>query len=163
LFLSDDPLHPLSKSADRSIAHRRILGKYLEQQGFTESEADGTLYLRFDLFLKVGFDSLRPDCRPSIVLEFGERTCDEEGRLAAVPAWQELPDWQRMRRCWTFQTEEEFEMVLLEMRTKLMKAAEKHLWLNQDALEEAIGKDNTIKAAFRVSSDFPAPDGEGCA
>lgn len=100
LFLSDDSVHPLPKSAGRSIAHRHILGKYLEQQGFTESKADKTLYLRFDLFLKVSFDALRPDCRSSVVLEFGERPCDEEGRLATVPAWQELADEQRMRRHW---------------------------------------------------------------
>lgn len=162
-FLSNDPFR---KSASQSIPCRRILGNYLEHQGFTESDAtgiDGNLYTRFDLFLQVSLDASGPDCLPSVTLEFGERPCDEEGRLAKVPIWHGLPEKQRTRKQWTFQTEEELETVLLEIRSGLTAASQKHLWLNQDALEETIGK--RIKEAVKVSCcvlpGSPAPDGAG--
>lgn len=43
-----------------------------------------------------------------------------------------------MRGYLAFQNDEELEMLLPEIRSKLMEAAEKHFWLSQDALEKVI-------------------------
>ena len=132
---------------------QRIFGSYLEQKGFIEQESDlmnGILYACFDLFLEVSCDAEPSfDFSRALVLEFWERPYDEEiGCLADAPAWQELPVDSRMRGCWIFQTEEELEAVLLDMRSKLMEAAEKHLWLSQDALKMVIG-------AYRLRPNLP--------
>jgi len=143
-FLSDNPTRHLPESVSPSVICRRILGNYLEQQGFIENDGNGgdeILYVRFDLFLKVTFEEPRPDYQPGVILEFGERPCDEGGHLAKTPAWHTLPKGHPQRRSgyWIFQTDEELETVLLEIRSKLTTASQKHLWLSQDALEETIG------------------------
>lgn len=123
---------------------RRVLGNYLQQQGFLEKKTTaigGIVYTRFDVFLEVSYDAATcPDYSPSIVIGIGDQTYDKEGRLAGVPMWYALSEGhpQRTRRYWTFKTEEELERVFTEIKEQFFETSAKQLWLNSDVLEKTI-------------------------
>ena len=123
---------------------RRVLGDYLEDQGFVENEQTpvrGILYRRFDVFLELSYDpQTSPNYSPTIVIGTGTGKYDDAGRPAGVPFWYVIPNNlpERDYTFWTFKTEADLESVLARIKDSVLDLHAKPLWFNLDRLEKCI-------------------------
>ncbi len=134
---------------------RRVLGEYLESNGFSETSVDVTgvpTFSRFGVFLEVGYDlESAPSYEPTVVLGVGEKTYDESFQPCGVPFWYVIPGNLEENKYsdWTFKTEAELEKVLARIRDEVLELYAKPLWLNLDRLEKVISR---FRAEFSSSS-----------
>ncbi len=127
-----------------AAACRRVLGDYLEGNGFAEkgpNEVGGLMFSRFDVFLEISYElETSPNYALSMVLGIGDKKYDEGGHPCCVPYWHLLPRDRREHRGESirFTTEPELEALLVRFRDQFLEPYAKPLWLNLDALEKAI-------------------------
>jgi hypothetical protein len=122
---------------------RRILGRYLEENGFTEkglNEIDGLVFSRFGVFLEVSYELELVPQALTMVLGVGDKKYDEGGHPCCVPYWYLLPRDRPEHRGESirFQTEAELETLLVRFRDQFLESYAKPLWLNVDTLEKAV-------------------------
>lgn len=123
---------------------RRVLNRYLEEQGFAEKETGSIgeiLYKRFDVFLEIGYEpETGPNYSPTVVLGIGEHKYDEAGQPACVPLWYLLPynHPEKTGRFWTFRTEEELAHILKQIKEQFLEPCATPLWLDAERLEKCI-------------------------
>ena len=122
---------------------RRVLGRYLEENGFAEkgpNEIDGLVFSRFGVFLEVSYElEFVPQALP-MVLGVGDKKYDEGAHPCCVPYWYLLPRDRPEHRGESirFQTEAELETLLVRFRDQFLESYAKPLWLDVDTLEKAV-------------------------
>ena len=124
-------------------ATRRVLGHYMEENGFSEeglNEIDGLVYSRFGVFLEVSYELEMVPQALTMVLGIGEKKYDEGGHPCCVPYWHLLPRDRPEHQAGAtrFKNEAELEALLVRFRDQFLEPYAKHLWLNLDSLEKAI-------------------------
>ena len=124
-------------------ATRRVLGRYMEENGFSEkvlNEIDGLVYSRFGVFLEVSYELEMVPQALTMVLGIGEKKYDEGGHPCCVPYWHLLPRDRPEHQAGAtrFKNEAELEALLVRFRDQFLEPYAKHLWLNLDSLEKAI-------------------------
>lgn len=123
---------------------RRVLGNYLEENGFLEkglNEIQGLVFTRFDAFLEISYElDTGPNYAISMVLGLGDKKYDEGGHPCCIPYWYLLPRDRPEHRgeLIRFETEAELEALLLRFREQFLESYAKPLWLDLDGLEKAI-------------------------
>jgi hypothetical protein len=122
---------------------RRVLGKYLEDNGFTETglnEIKGVVFSRFGIFLEISYELELVPQALSVVLGIGDDKYDVGGHPCCVPYWHLLPRDRSEHRGEqiTFETESDLENLLLRFKDGFLEPYAKPLWLNLDRLEKAI-------------------------
>lgn len=122
---------------------RRIFGKYLEGNGFTErsfNEIGGVMFSRFGIFLEVSYELELVPQALSVVLGVGSKKYGTDGHPCCVPYWYLLPrDRPESRGIQVqFKTESDLEMLLLRFKEEFLEVYAKPLWLNLDRLEKTI-------------------------
>lgn len=123
---------------------RRVLGCYLEGNGFVEkgvNEVEGLVFTRFDVFIEVSYElDTAPNYIVSMVLGIGDKKYDEGGHPCCVPYWHLLPGERPERRgeLIGFATESELEALLRRFRDEFLEPYARPLWLDTDSLEKAI-------------------------
>jgi hypothetical protein len=122
---------------------RRILGQYMEDNGFTETalnEIGGVMFSRFGVFLEVSYELEVVPQALSVVLGIGEKKYDAGGHPCCVPYWYLLPRDRPEHRGETikFKTESDLEALLLRFKDEFLEPYAKPLWLNLDRLENTI-------------------------
>lgn len=126
-----------------AAACRRVLGRYLEENGFAEkglNEVEGLMFSRFGVFLEVSYELETVPQALTMVLGVGEKKYDEGGHPCCVPYWYLLPRDRPEHRGESirFKTESELEALLVNFRDQFLEPYAKPLWLNVDSLEKAI-------------------------
>ena len=123
---------------------RRVLGHYLESNGFAEkglNEIGGLMFSRFGVFLEISYElDTAPDYALSMVVGTGEKKYDVGGHPCCVPYWYLLPRDRPEHRgeSISFKTETDLEALLVRFRDQFLEPYAKHLWLNLDTLEKVI-------------------------
>lgn len=122
---------------------RRVLGRYLEKNGFAEkgpNEIDGLVFTRFGVFLEVSYELEMVPQALTMVLGVGDRKYEEGGHPCCVPYWHLLPRDRPDHQggATRFKNEAELEALLVRFRDQFLEPYAKPLWLNLDALEKAI-------------------------
>lgn len=130
---------------------RRILDPYFLGYGFKDcggTSVGGVVYSRDRFFIEVSYEpETYPNYLPRILLGIGRSVNDSEWRLNALPLWFLVPSDRPESQFpfWSFETEEALVEVLNRMRTELLDAYVKPLWLDPIALHRKIN-------AFKASS-----------
>ena len=125
-------------------AARRVLGSYLEENGFSEkgpNEIGGLVFSRFGVFLEVSYElETAPNYAISMVLGIGDKKYDEGGHPCCVPYWYLLSRDRAEHRGESirFKNEAELEALLLRFRDQFLEAYAKRLWLDVSSLETMI-------------------------
>ncbi len=125
-------------------ACRRVLGRYLEENGFAEkglNEVEGLMFSRFDVFLELSYElDTAPNYAISMVLGVGDMKYDEGGHPCCIPYWHLLPSDRPEHRgeFIRFRTEPELEALLVRFRDQFLEPYAKPLWLDTDGLEKAV-------------------------
>lgn len=122
---------------------RRVLGQYLEDNGFAETavnEIGGVVFSRFGMFLEVSYELELVPQALSVVLGIGHNKYDPGGHPCCVPYWYLLPRNRQEHRGEqiTFKTESDLETLLFRFKDEFLESYAKPLWLNLDRLEKAI-------------------------
>jgi len=122
---------------------RRVLGQYLENNGFIETglnEVGGVMFSRFGIFLEVSYELELVPQALSVVLGIGDKKYDAGGHPCCIPYWRLLPHDKPEHRGEQirFKTESGLELLLLRLKEEFLEPYAKPLWLNMDHLEKAI-------------------------
>ena|SRR2546430_5557550 len=127
-----------------SRACRRVLGRYLESNGFSERSVDRigiVTFSRFGIFLEIGYElEMAPNYMPTVVLGIGEGKYDKKGQPSAIPFWYLIPSDRPESKysLWTFKTEAELETALARIKDEVLEVHAKPLWSNLEKLEKVI-------------------------
>jgi len=125
-------------------ACRRVLGCYLEGNGFAEkrlNEVKGLVFSRFGVFLEVSYElETAPNYAISMVVGLGDKKYDQGGHPCCIPYWYLIPRGRPEHRGKSirFKTEVELETLLVHFRDEFLEPYAKPLWLDVDRLEKAI-------------------------
>lgn len=122
---------------------RRVLGRYLEANGFTEkglNEIEGLVFSRFGVFLEISYELEMVPQALTMALGVGDKKYDEGGHPCCVPYWYLLPRDRPEHRGESvrFETEAELEALLTRFRDQFLEPYAKPVWLNLDSLEKGI-------------------------
>ncbi len=122
---------------------RRVLGHYLEENGFTEkglNEIAGLVFSRFGVFLEVSYELEMVPQALTMVLGVGDKKYDEGGHPCCVPYWYLLPRDrpEHQGELIRFKTEADLEALLVRFRDQFLELYAKPLWLNLEGLEKVI-------------------------
>jgi hypothetical protein len=122
---------------------RSVLGRYLEENGFSEkgpNEIDGLVFSRFGVFLEVSYELEMVPQALTMVLGVGDKKYDEGGHPCCVPYWYLLPRDRPEHRgeMIRFSSESDLEPLLARFRDQFLEPYAKALWLDTDRLEKTI-------------------------
>jgi hypothetical protein len=122
---------------------QRVLGQYLEDNGFTETglnEIGGVMFSRFGIFLEVSYELETVPQDLTMCLGIGEKKYDKGGHICCVPYWYLLPrdSPENTATGAGFKNEAELEKLLLRFKDVVLETYARPLWLNLDRLEKAI-------------------------
>jgi len=123
---------------------RRILGQYLEDNGFADvglNEIEGVMFSRFGIFLEISYELEMVPQDLTMVIGIGDKKYDTGGHPCFVPYWHLLPRDRPEHRAGStrFKTQVDLETLLLRFKDEFLEPYAKPLWLNLDCLEKAIG------------------------
>jgi hypothetical protein len=122
---------------------RRVLGHYMEENGFAEkgpNEIGGLVFSRFGVFLEVSYELEMFPQDLTMALGIGEKKYAEGGHPCCVPYWYLLPRNRPEHQAGStrFRNEAELEELLVRFRDEILESYAKPLWVNVDSLEKAI-------------------------
>jgi len=122
---------------------RRVLGQYLEGNGFTETalnEVGGLTFSRLGIFLEITYELELVPQALSVVLGIGDKKYDSGGHPCCVPYWYLLPSVMRgnLGEQIKFKTEADLEALLPLFKNTFLEPYAKPLWINLERLETAI-------------------------
>ncbi len=123
---------------------RRVLGRYFEENGFTEkglNEVEGLVFVRFGVFVEASYDlETAPNYGISINIGLGDKKYDKSGIPCGVPYWYLLPLDRAEHRGEMIRFRSEVALVALleHYRDQFLEPYAKPLWVDVDRLEKTI-------------------------
>lgn len=123
---------------------RRVLGNYLEENGFTEkgqTEIGGITFSRFGVFLEINYELEMFPQSLTIAIGVGDEKYNEGRHPCFVPYWYLIPRSRTENRAGftRFKNEGELEALLTHFRDNVLESDAKSFWLDVEKLELAIG------------------------
>jgi hypothetical protein len=130
-----------------AVTCRRMLGRYLEENGFAEkglNEVGGLVYSRFGIFLEISYElEMVPYCI-TVALGMGDKKYDKKRYPCYVPYWYLLPREYPEHQAGSarFKNEAELGVLLTRFRDKFLEPYVKPFWLDSGALQREIERFN---------------------